>query len=250
MRVPVIVATALLLALSGCRSQTQAPSGTNSAAAATAEEGAPDGVTVTGQGRATGAPDTLRATVGVEVVRDDVQTALQDANEAAEAVVAALREQGIAEEDIRTTEFSVRPRRAREPGPAGDQAVEGYVVRNLVEATIRDVDTAGSVLGAVVEAGGDAARVEHVRFALEDDATQVEEAREAAFEDARAKAEQYAELAERSLGALVSVTEVGVPGGPSPPVPVPEEAARGGAVPIEPGRQEVDVRIQATWELD
>jgi uncharacterized protein YggE len=248
MRVLAAVA-ALLLLLPGCRSETEAPSRVAGAAVA-AEDGVTDGVTVTGQGRATGVPDTLRATLGVEVVRDDVQTALRDANEAAADVIAALREQGIAEEDIRTTEFTVRPRRGREPGPGGERVVEGYVVRNLVEATIRDVDQAGAVLGEVVEAGGDAARVEHVRFALEDDAAQLEAARRAAFEDARAKAEQYAELAGRSLGALVSLTEVGVPGGPPPPVAVPDEAAGAGSVPVEPGRQEVDVRIQATWELD
>lgn len=241
--------TVLLLLTAGCRSDGAAPTATSAGAAAQpAQAGVADGVTVTGLGRAAGVPDTLRAVVGVELVREDVETALREANAAAEAVVRALREHGVAEQDVRTMEFSVRPRRVHEPGPGGAPRIEGYVVRNLVEATIRDVEQAGDVLGAVVEAGGDAARVEHVRFALEDDAAQLEAAREAAFEDARAKAEQLAELAGRSLGPLVGVTELGGTG-PPPPVPLPEEAARGGAVPLEPGSQEVDVRIQATWEL-
>ena len=205
-----------------------------------------EGVSVSGLGRVTGRPDVLRVTVGVSVTRPTVQAALDEANRAAEAVIGALRARGVAEEDTQTREFSVNPE-LRYPPEGGAPTITGYTVRNVVEAKLRDLDQVGDILSAVVAAGGDAARVEGVTFALEDNTAMLQQARAAAFADARAKAEQYAQLAERPLGGLVSVSEATAP----PPVPFPRGAAEQdtAAVPIAPGEQEVAVTVTAVWAL-
>lgn len=194
--------------------------GARPAAAEGAAATAPDGVTVIGHGRVSGEPDTLRATVGVHVVRPDVDEAFDDAAAAADRVLAALDEHGVAEEDIQTREFSVRPE--REPRPDQPPAVTGYAVRNLVEATIRDIDQAGELLAAVADAAGDDARVEGLSFSLEDDDAQLRAARENAVDDARRKAQHYAELSGATLGDVLAVTELSS----ELPRPVP---LRGGA---------------------
>lgn len=227
---------------------TAAGAGAEIAAAAPApQQVAADGVTVTGDGRVSGQPDTLRATVGVEVLRPDVDQAFDDATAAADRVLTAVREAGVDDDDIQTREFSVRPH--TEHRPDAPPEVTGYAVRNLVEVTIRDVDGAGELLAAVAEAAGDDARIEGLRFALEDNDAQLEAARAEAFADARAKAEHYAELAGAELGELVSVREVGAE--LPPPVPFAAEgAARDArAAPIMPGEQEVGVQVQARWSL-
>lgn len=251
----------LALAMTGC--QGDAPTSTNAdggqlAAAQSEREPArvaAEGVTVTGAGRVTGTPDTLRATVGVEVTRDQVDQAFKDANAAADEVLAALRDHGVAKEDIQTREFSVHPRREEppeEPDPEsrpGEPRITGYTVTNLVEATIRDVDTAGEVLGAVADAGGDAVRIEGVEFSLQDNAAQLKAARKAALEDARAKAEHYANLAGRELGQLISLTEIGA----DEPAPVDvgeDQAAAPAPPPIRPGTKEITVRVQTRWTLN
>lgn len=252
------LALVLLLALAGCTDDQGDPAAgpaTGSAAtAAVQSDPAPpflslEGVTVTGHGRVPDAPDTLRATVGVHVVRADVDTAFADANAAAERVLAALRDAGVADEDIQTRELSVRPE--HEHRPEGPPEVTGYAVRNLVEVTITDVDQAGELLGAVADAGGDDARIERLWFDLEDNEEQLQAAREAAFEDARSKAEHYAGLADRELGPLVSVTETGAdlppPTEGMDTAVAADEAA--GAAPIMPGEQEVGVQVQARWSL-
>ena len=208
-----------------------------------------EGVTVSGIGRVTGTPDVLRAAVGVEVVRPSVQAALEEANAAAEDVVAALEAGGVAQDDIQTLEFSVNPEYRHEESQAPE--VTGYRVRNLVQAKVRDLDRVGEILAGAIAAGGDNARVQEVSFALEDNAALLHAARADAFADARGKAEHYADLADRDLGELVSVSEVtaDLP----PPVPfaagdAAQEAA-GDRVPISPGQQEVGVTVTAVWAL-
>lgn len=211
-----------------------------------------EAITVNGTGRITGSPDTLRATVGVEVQRPAVQEALDAANAAVDQVLTALEEAGVADDDLQTMQFSVHPQyRHREGQPP---EITGYVVTNLVEAKIRDLDNVGAVLSQAVSAGGDAARVQGIAFALEDNAALLADARAAAFADARSKAEQYAELAGVELGELLSISEVNA----DLPPPVAygdtaamEESARGAAapVPVRPGSQEVAVTVTASWDL-
>ncbi|MDP9021734.1 MAG: SIMPL domain-containing protein [Actinomycetota bacterium] len=206
-----------------------------------------EGVTVTGVGRITGRPDTLRATVGVEVERETVQEALDAANAAVDQVLSALGDHGVEEPDIQTTEFSVQPR-VDHPRD-GPPTVRGYAVTNLVDVKLRDLDRAGEVLQAAVEAAGDAARVHGMRFTLEDNDELLAAARDAAFGDARAKAEQYAQLAERDLGRLVGVSEQ-LGGDQPPPKHLLDRAQDAGAVPIRPGEQEVAVHVTAVWALE
>lgn len=239
----------LVLAFAACRGADE-PRGTpvaaqDAAATDTGPGSAGEGITVTGHGTVTGEPDTLRATVGVHVTRADVDQAFSDASAAADRVLEAVREQGVDDRDIQTREFSVRPQRER--GPDATPSITGYTVRNLVQVTIREVDRAGDLLTAVADAGGDDVRVEGLRFSIEDDEDQLATARQAAFDDARRKAEHYAELAGRSLGALLDLEELPGQHRP-PPIPVPE-AADTAAAPIEPGQQEIGVTLRATWSL-
>jgi uncharacterized protein len=119
-----------------------------------------------------------------------------------------------------------------------------------VQVTRTDVDTAfddaaGELLAGVVDAAGDDARVEGLRFSLEDNVDQLRAARTAAFDDTRSKAEHHAEL-----GALVSVMEVGADR--PEPFAMEDDAAADTAraeAPIMPGQQEVGVVLQATWAL-
>ena len=244
---------AMSIALSGCTTTDSGmPAGGTAGGAVLAQGGAArdmtQGVTVVGHGTTSAVPDTVRARVGVEVEADDVSEAFRAAAQAADRVISALRESGVAQEDIRTQDVSVHATHTEPPRDRGRPQVTGYVVRNMVEVTIRDIDAVGELLGAVTEAGGDATRIQGLQFSVEDATAQRREAREAAFADARAKAEQYADLAGRELGQLVSVAE----GGAGVPPPVPEAIGDLGgeaAPPIERGQQTVEVQVQATWEL-
>lgn len=209
-----------------------------------------EGVTVTGTGRVTGRPDTLAATVGVEVTEDTIAAALEGANAAAEDLFAALNEAGVEQADIQTVDVSVQPRYTEPTEEGGQPEVTGYTARNLVRVTLRNIDAAGQILQEAVTAVGDAARLQGLSFELQDNDALLQEARAAAFADARAKAEQYAELAEISLGGLVSISE-GVATPPRPQQFAADAAATeaGGEIPVAPGEQEVRVSVTAVWAL-
>jgi hypothetical protein len=202
------------------------------------------GVEIGGVGTATGTPDVLRVTLGVETTAGTVDDALSGTDAAARRVLEALREADVPERDVQTANVSVYPRY----GPEGE-AITGYTARHDLSVTLRDVGTAGAVIASVTDAGGDAARIEHVSYALEDDAALQERARAAAFADAERKARQYAALVGRELGEVLSVRENVATPGPLPYAAADEAAASGGSVRLEPGSTAVTVTAEVRWSL-
>ncbi|SPM30165.1 Uncharacterized conserved protein YggE, contains kinase-interacting SIMPL domain [Mycobacterium terramassiliense] len=104
------------------------------------------------------------------------------------------------------------------------------------------------MLALVVGTGGDATRISSVRYSIADDSQLVRDARARAFNDAKARADQYAQLSGLRLGRVLSISETSgnapTPGGPPAP---PRSVA---AVPLEPGQQTVSFSVTAVWELD
>ncbi|MCZ2826168.1 MULTISPECIES: SIMPL domain-containing protein [unclassified Modestobacter] len=199
-------------------------------------------VQVEGVGTATGTPDVLRVTVGVEATAETVQEALDQADAAVLRVFEALRAEEVPERDVQTVGLSIDQAYAedgREP--------TGYTARQDLGVTLRDVQEAGETIGALVDAGGDAARLRGVSYALEDDAGLEAEARAEALAAARQKAEHYAELTGRELGEVVEIREQVSSPGPMPFAGA--DAAMAEAVPLAPGSSTVTVTAQVRWSL-
>lgn len=214
--------------------------------AQTAEGGGAAGIAVTGVGEVSGTPDTLTMTFGISVLRDSVSEAVTDSAELTDGLIAALEANGVAEEDIQTADFSIFP----EYDFSGEQQrLVGFRVQNSVVAKIRDIDSAGEVIDAAAAAGGDEVVVSGVSFSIEDDAELVEAARAKAWADAEAKAQQLAELSGVTLGEPVAISET-ISSVPAPlfrAEAVEEMAAV--STPIEPGREQVAVTLDARFAI-
>ena len=201
-------------------------------------------VTVVGTGEVRGAPDTLTADVGVEVVAPDVTAAMNQASERQQAVIDQLAARGIDAKDISTTTVTLQPQYGE------NSLVTGYRAGNSISVTLRELDAASETLATIVTAGGNATRINSVSYSIDDDSTLVSDARARAFNDARSRAEQYAGLSGLSLGNVLSISEA--PGGsvPLPRVPMAEGAmAAAVPVPLQPGEQTVSFSVTAVWEL-
>jgi uncharacterized protein YggE len=202
----------------------------------------PAGITVVGVGRAAAAPDLVTVALAAVVRRDAVRAALDRVSAVAAAVTAAVRAAGVEDRDVRTADL--RLEQAWDHGAKGSRPA-GFEATMRIVARVRDVASAGAVVAAAVEAGGDDVRVEHVGLGLDESAAVERAAREDAMEDARHKAAHYAQLAGRTLGEVVSVVE----GGDRPVHIMPMRSLAAGVadVAIEPGEQDVAVAVTVRW---
>lgn len=237
-----ILAIGIVLVLAACGTGDE----TSPAAAQEGTTTSMNGISVSGRGEVFGTPDTLTVSIGISVGKPTVSEAVDVAARRATDLIGALQGLGVAEADIQTSNYSIYPEYDYRENQTPQ--ITGYRVDNTLTVKIRDLDRAGEVLDAATAAAGDEVRVNGVSFVLEDNDALLVAARAAAWEDAKAKAEQLAELAGVTLGAPLTISEsVGS-------VPVPyyarAEAAAGDlATPIQPGQETVSVDLTVTFAI-
>ncbi len=244
-------------------------------------------LTVIGRGEATGKPDIASANMGVEASAPTLAEAMNKAKTQMNNLFAALKKLGIAEDDIRTSNFSIHferpyvpppmaPMSEPVPAPAPERApIKGagkaaagapaaapvapppppppaepaglYHVSNMVEVRIRNLDNVSNILDTIVSAGAN--NVWGVNFSIDKPENLESKARELAAADAKKRAEVLAKLNGLTLGSIVSVTET--PGFGGPPVPMPYAAAEvsGKGTPIAPGEVSVTSQVQIVYSL-
>lgn len=198
-------------------------------------------ITVVGEGVVMAEPDILRLHAGVEVRRASAAESFAAARAAAARLAEALDQAGIAAQDVTTVELSLGPEYEAYPKVAAYRAVQG------VEVVVRDVNRADHIIDTVAGVGEEA-RLNGVSFDVSNPAEALGVARVGAFRDAAAKAAQYAELAGRPLGRVVSVTEDLRMG---PPVPMQRTmmAADEGNASFRPGRQALKVSVTLGYDF-
>jgi uncharacterized protein YggE len=211
----------------------------------------PDGITVSGEGEVEGAPDTLTVDLAVSIKRPTVGEAVAASADVATAVIDAVNAQGVDDKDVQTRNYSVN-QEFRYP-QNGTPVSDGFRVANTVTVRVRDLTTAGGVIDAATAAGGDDVRVDTVAFSLENDGPALTSAREKAFEDAQAKARQYAQLADVTLGDAQAISDVVVTpvaqqySGDAARSMLADEASI--ATPIQPGQVTTRVTVNARFAL-
>jgi uncharacterized protein len=202
----------------------------------------PRQVTVVGSGHVQGVPDTLTADVAIEFTASDVTAAMDQTNARQQAVIDALAGAGVDHKDISTTDVGLQPQYDN-----SGATITGYRANNSIRVSIHPAGAASRVLALIVGTGGAATRINSVSYSIADDSQLVKDARARAFQDAKDRAEQYAQLSGLGLGKVISISEVSGAALPAPAPPV-----RGGmaaSVPLEPGQQTVSFSVTAVWEL-
>lgn len=203
-------------------------------------------MSVNGIGTVTIVPDIATINIGVRSESEVVTDALDGNTSQANAIARVLKQLGIEDKDIQTSNFNIYPSERYDPMTG---QVEGryYVVENTVNVTVRDLSSLGQVLNAVVEAGANS--IYGITFNVDDRSAAVAEARELAIQEAKAKAEVIAEAAGVQLGEIIniSVYESGMS--------VPYYDAKGGAfaaeaaVPIAAGTLTITMECNLTYAI-
>jgi hypothetical protein len=202
------------------------------------------GITVIGEGTVRARPDMITLRLGVETNAQTASVALSQTRAASERVLQKLRELGVPESDLQTIGLNVFRVHDGPVGPVGaagpGQAPVTYRGWAGISATVGDVNRAGALLEAAMQAG--ATSLENMQFGLRDDAALRRQAVAAAITDARPQAEAMASAAGLKLGTVRAVTELVGTG--------PLRAKSGGSAEgVAPGEMNVSVAVQVTYDL-
>jgi uncharacterized protein YggE len=211
-------------------------------------------ISIEGRGEVTATPDTAYVTSGVTTQGTTAREALDANTKAMAELIATLKAAGIADRDIQTSGFSVNPNYvysdARDAnGYTLPPKIMGYQVANTVSVRVRALDSLGAVLDRAVTVGANT--INGVSFAVADPSTLYDQARKAAFADARAKAELYAGAAGAELGDIKTITESQGYGQPQPMMMRQmADVAAAAPVPVQAGELSFSITVSVSWELE
>ena len=200
-----------------------------------------------GQGKAFAVPDIAILSVEISQEGADLDPILIQVRKQMNKVLEAVKGQGIADKDVQTAFFQVRPK--YEADKRSNPHRVGFVVTNRASVKVRDLKKAGKVLTVVLNAG--ATTVDGPNFELDNPQAAEREALVAATQDARAKAQTVAEAAGVQLGEIMTIAPQSVTW-PSPPRPMMLRAAMNEGAAEEPlaaGEQTLTGFVTLTYSI-
>lgn len=209
----------------------------------------PRTVSVKGTGLAEAQPDRTRISIQIESVNPQVSQAHDTVARRSQALLDALRQAGVADDELRTERFSVWPHHEY---VEHRQVFRGYRGTQSIHVNLHGTDRASEITRVIVS--HDVRAVPDVHFWVEDRETPLREARASAFADARQKAEQFATLADCQLGKVISISEFS---GGWRPYQMDSDvrysrtlaSAASEEIPFEPGPGRVTAEVSIEWEL-
>jgi hypothetical protein len=207
-------------------------------------------VTVNGEATVNVAPDTAVIRVGVTRVAKSAREASDANSKQMTAVLAAIKDAGIATRDIQTSRLSLQPQydpnrggvsSQYDPNRGGTARLLGFQAANQITVNVRDIEKLAGIIDQAITAGAN--EMSGLEFVVSQQSKLLDQARDEAIADARRKAELYAKAAGARLGAVVSISEEG-----SSPVARPMQM-RAASVPVAPGEQTLRAVVSVSYEL-
>jgi uncharacterized protein YggE len=202
-------------------------------------------ITISATGTTIVVPDAVRINATVSVLGASSKAALASAGATSNAVRSALTANNVATKDVATQSISVYPEYSYPT--TGTPTISGYRAMQSFDITIRAAATAGAVVDAIVEAGGDNVLVNNVSPFVLDNNKATEKARAYAVTRAKAKAASYAKLLGIKLGRVIYLDETSTPS----PYPIYTTAAKADsdATVVDLGEQKVSVSVTVRWAI-
>lgn len=206
----------------------------------------PRQISVSGEGRIAAVPDMATVQIGVNREAETASEALAAASEAARAMLEELAAAGIEPRDVQTSGLTLNPQWDHRPNREDGPRITGYMAANSVTVRVRDLADLGDVLDATVASGAN--NFGGLSFGLAAPDALRAEARAAAVEDARGRAQDLADAAGVALGPVQSIEEPDS-GSRPPSVMMRADMAMESAVPVAPGEMEVSARVNMVFAI-
>lgn len=174
-------------------------------------------IMVSGEGEAFAVPDVASFSFSVVETGKTVEEAQNKANTKIDKAMAALKDAGIEEKDIKTSNYSFYPKYEWEqvmcaqaigiPCPPGRNVLKGYEVNQTITVKVRETEKAGDLVTQIGKVG--ASNVSGVEFTVDDRDKYVAQAREAAIKKAKENAKKLEDQLDINLGGMLYFNENG-----------------------------------------
>lgn len=209
-------------------------------------------ITVSGTGEVYAKPDLAITYFSVVTEDKTVAKALSTNTENMNAVIQSMKNLGVEDKDLKTTNFSIYPKyewvEATYYYPNGQRNLVGYEVTQSLEVKIRDLDKIANLLQAGADAGSN--QVGSLQFTIENSDDLKAQAREIAITEAKDKAKLLASQLDVRLVEITSFYESG-----SNPIFYTSAKAdssmeSGGSAPqIETGENKIEINVSITYKI-
>jgi uncharacterized protein YggE len=206
-------------------------------------------IVVSSEGKTLAAPDIAELSFSVVSRGKNPEELSEGNNQKMAAVAKFVKGEGIAEADMKTTEYSLSPSYQYDPTTQRN-FITGYTLTQTLTIKVRKLEKVAKVIGGLTPLGVN--QIGGVNFTIEDPEKYLSEARKDAFKKAETKAREMAAQAGVSLGRVVNASEYQF----IPPIPYAaavEKVGRSAAAPaaptIEPGTTEVTLNVNVTYEI-
>lgn len=198
-----------------------------------------------GEGKLYTKPDTAFADFSVVTEGSDINNVQEANTKKMNKVIAFLKDSGIDEKDIKTTNYNLYPQYTYEESKTPQ--ISGYQINQMLSIKIRDLNKVGEILKGVVKTGVN--QISTLYFGVENDEQLKEQAREMAIKDAKKKAEKSASQIGIKLGKIIGFSE-STNGYPVPIYKGEYGVGGGGGTPdIQTGENEIVVNVTLTYEI-
>lgn len=205
-------------------------------------------ISVEGRGEVTIRPDVAQVTLGVTTgPQPTAARAMEILAERFDAVLVAVTAEGIADDDVTTSNLSLNP---VYDYAEGRQQLRGFEATESVTIKVRDLGAVGNVVSRATVEGVN--QIGGIHFEADDPDEAQRQAREKAIENAQENAEALARALGVRLGRVKTFSvNTQTPG--QPPVFAQADLVaaegRGGAVPVPAGTQDITAFVTVTYEL-
>lgn len=224
-------------------------------------------ITVSGEGKVYAKPDVALVNLGVTTQAATVANVTKNNTDKMNAVIAAVKNLGVEDKDIETTNYSLTPVYGNNyivptevPTAAPmmnsqiirtTSVVTGYRLEQDVQVKIRDFTKISDVLAQSTASGANL--VGDLQFTIDNPEQYKEQARAKAIAQAKTNAQNLVKDSGINLGKLINVYENYI----YPGVYNSATKAMGGGTldsvastpTIQPGQQEIDVTINLTYQV-
>jgi len=220
------------------------------------ESQTPATISFDGQGEVFASPDIANISFSVREEAKTAKEAQAIVTDKVNQALVFLRQNGVSEKDIKTTNYSSYPKYdysqmpcSQNYCPPGKQVLTGFEVSQNIEVKVRNIDDAGKVVQGLADAG--VTDMQGPNFAIDDEDALKAEARAIAIKNAKEKARELARQLHVRLVRIVSFSESG---GPYYPIYAKAELmmADGGGAPtpeLPIGENKITSNVTITYEI-